>query len=36
MDLDLNALPNNVIHASGFSVEVGGIVSRVDEVFSYG
>jgi hypothetical protein len=41
MEVNLNGLPNNAIHVSGFSGDHGGIVkwnavSRVDAVFSYG
>jgi hypothetical protein len=40
MELNINGLPNNVIHVSGFSGEDGGIaklnaVSQVNTVFSY-
>jgi hypothetical protein len=41
MELNLNGIPNSVIHVSSFSGEDGGIVklnavTRVDLVFSYG
>jgi hypothetical protein len=41
IELNLNDLPNNAIHVSGFSGEDGGFVklnavSQVDGVFSYG
>jgi hypothetical protein len=41
MELNLNGLPNNAIHVSGFGGKDGGIVklnavSRMDVVFSYG
>jgi hypothetical protein len=41
MELNLNSLPNDAIHVSGFSGEDGGlvklnVVSQVDGVFSYG
>jgi hypothetical protein len=41
MELNLNDLPNDVIHLSGFSGKDGGIlkskaVSQVDTVFSHG
>jgi hypothetical protein len=41
MELNLNGLPNDAIHVSGFSREDGGFVelnamSQVDDVFSYG
>jgi hypothetical protein len=40
MELNLNGLPNDVIHVSGFSGEDGcfvklNAVSQVDAVFSY-
>jgi hypothetical protein len=41
MELNLNGLPNSVVHVSGFSGDDGGIVklnavTRVDAVFSCG
>jgi hypothetical protein len=41
MEFNLNGLPNDAIHVSGFSGEDGGFVrlnavSQVDGVFSYG
>jgi hypothetical protein len=41
MELNLNGLPNNVIHVLGFSGKNGGIVklnavSQVDALFSHG
>jgi hypothetical protein len=41
MELNLNGLPNNAVHVSGFCGEDGGVVnlnavSQVDGVFSYG
>jgi hypothetical protein len=41
MELNLNGLPNDVSHVSGFSGKDGGFVklnavSQVDGVFSYG
>jgi hypothetical protein len=41
MELNLNGLPDDAVHVSGFSGEDGGFVklnavSQVDGVFSYG
>jgi hypothetical protein len=41
MELNLDGLPNNAIHVSGFSGKDGGIVklnvvTQVDSVFTYG
>jgi hypothetical protein len=40
MELNLDGLPNDAIHVSGFSGEDGGLVKQcgvqVDGVFSYG
>jgi hypothetical protein len=35
MELNLNGLPNNVIHVPGFNGEEGGI-AKYKAVFSYG